>query len=127
MRFLGIDYGSKRVGIAMSDEEGKFAMPVTVLQNNKKLTDEIVRIAEENNIKEMVMGESKDYKGNLNPIYEDSLKQKRELEDRGYIVYFEPEFMTSVGAQRFQGNTELLDASAAALILQSFLDKRNKI
>jgi RNase H-fold protein (predicted Holliday junction resolvase) len=41
------------------------------------------------------------------------------------LVVFEPEFLTSHQAEYFQGKHDLLDASAAALILQSYLDKRN--
>ena len=44
---------------------------------------------------------------------------------KGLIVFLEPEFMTSVAAERFQGKNDMHDASAAALILQSFLDKQN--
>ena len=43
------------------------------------------------------------------------------LEKEGFTVFLEPEFMTSANAERFQGKNEMLDASAAALILQSFL------
>lgn len=124
MRLLGIDYGSKRIGIALSDEAGQFAMPLIVFNNSKNLLKEIVEIANKNNIKEIVMGESKNYKGEANTILPESLNFKMDLEKEGFIVYLEPEFMTSANAERFQGKNDMLDASAAALILQSFLDKR---
>ena len=47
-----------------------------------------------------------------------------DLEKEGYIVHLEPEFMTSANAERFQGKNDMLDASAGALILQSFLDRK---
>ncbi|MCR4334434.1 MAG: RuvX/YqgF family protein [Patescibacteria group bacterium] len=124
MKLLGIDYGSKRVGIALSDDGGKFAIPFIVLDNSKKLTEDIVGIAKKNGVQEIVLGESKNYKGEANVILEDSLKLKEEIEKSGFLVYLEPEFMTSVAAERFQGKNDMLDASAAALILQSFLDKK---
>ena len=124
---MGIDYGSKRVGIALSDEGGKFAMPFIVLDNSEKMMREVVEIAKKNEIKEIVLGESKNYKGEANVILEESLKFKEELEKFGFLIHLEPEFMTSVAAERFQGKNDMLDASAAALILQSFLDKnKNK-
>lgn len=125
MRLLGIDYGTKRIGIALSDDGAQFAIPHKVINYSKNLINDIEQIIKENEIQEIVIGESRNYKGEANSILNKSTEFKKELESRGYKVYFEPEFMTSENAERFQGKTELLDASAAALILQSFLDKRN--
>ncbi|HEY9583725.1 MAG TPA: Holliday junction resolvase RuvX [Candidatus Paceibacterota bacterium] len=124
MRLLGIDYGSKKVGIALSDELAQFAMPHIVLKNSKTLLSEIIDIAKVNKVKEIVMGESKNFKGEANEILKDSLVFKNDLESQGFTVHLEPEFMTSENARRFQGKNEMIDASAAALILQSFLDKK---
>ena len=125
MRLLGIDYGTKRVGIALSDEGGQFAMPLITLNHSKNLIKDVKEIVEKNGIKEIVMGESKNYKGEANAVLPESLNFKMDMESEGYIVHLEPEFMTSANAERFQGKNENLDASAAALILQSFLDKKN--
>ncbi len=124
MRILGIDYGSKRIGIAVSDEAAQFALPVSVVKNSDTAISEIVEIARQHAIQEIVMGESRNYKGEPNTIFLDSLTFKGLLEKEGYTVRLEPEFMTSMNAERFQGKNELHDASAAALILQSFLDTR---
>ena len=124
---MGIDYGSKRVGLALSDPSLKFAMPLSVVSNDPELLAKVQKIAVDNEVKEIVIGESKDYKGNANPILLDSLEFKAKLESLGFVVYFEPEFMTSVQAERLQGKTDLLDASAAALILQSYLDKEKSM
>ena len=127
MRLLGIDYGSKRVGIAVSDEAGQFAMPLIVLSSSKNLVKEIADIAKENKAEQIVLGESKNYKGEANAVLPASMNLKKDLEVEGYTVHFEPEFMTSVNAERFQGKNDMLDASAAALILQSYLDShKNK-
>jgi len=124
MRILGIDYGSKRVGIACSDEAGQFAMPLITLNNSQKLIKEVADLAHKNQAQEIVMGESKNYKGEANTILPESLNFKMDLEKEGFVVHLEPEFMTSANAERFQGKNDMLDASAAALILQSFLDKQ---
>lgn len=123
MRILGIDYGSKRIGLALSDIGRQFAMPLVVINSSKNLLEEVLKVAKDNEIKEIVMGESKNYKGEANSILRESLAFKIQLEEKGYIVHLEPEFMTSANAERFQGKHDMLDASAAALILQSFLDK----
>ena len=53
-----------------------------------------------------------------------SLELKKQLEAKGFIVHLEPEFMTSVQAERLQGKNAKSDSSAAALILQAYLDKK---
>jgi putative Holliday junction resolvase len=121
-RLLGIDYGSKRVGVAVSDPSRRFALPVSVIQNTPILMEEIEKIAVDHETKEIVLGESKNYKGEPNDIMLDILAFKELLEAKGYKVYFEPEFMTSAQAERIQGKNDMSDASAAALILQSYLD-----
>lgn len=126
-RTLGIDYGSKRVGLALSDEGNKFALPLSVISNDDQLVSKIEKIAIDNEVKEIVLGESRDFSGKANAILLDSLEFKEKLEARGFIVNFEPEFLTSVQAERLQGKNELIDASAAAIILQSYLDKEKNI
>ncbi len=126
MRILGIDYGTKRVGIAVSDEARQFALPVSVIANTRSLVEEIEKIAKTNEVKEIVLGESRNYNGEPNAIFEEVDSLKHELERRGFLVYFELEFMTSAQAERFQKKSPKIDASAAALILQSFLDKKFK-
>jgi putative Holliday junction resolvase len=130
MRLLGIDYGSKRVGIALSDEAGHFALPYSVIPNSQALSlglaNKIEKTAIENNVKEIVMGESKDYKGQSNKIMVGILELKKQLEIKGFTIHLEPEFMTSVQAERLQGKNAKSDASAAAIILQAYLDKEKK-
>lgn len=125
MKYLGIDYGSKRVGIALSDEEGGMAFPREVIPNNKKLISGIADLCREYNVGAIVLGESLNYKMEQNVIMKEIVPFKKTLEEATNLpVYFEQEFMTSAAAERLQGKGEKLDASAAALILQSYLDKK---
>lgn len=128
-KYLGIDYGEKRVGIALSDDDAKFAMPRAVLPNDRTLFSEVKNMCDAHKVKAIVIGESKDYKGNENPIMKHIKFFKGELERELHLpVHFEPEFMTSQEAARTQGpNSPLLDASAAAIILQSYLDRKNTL
>ena len=123
---MGIDYGSKRVGIALSDESGTIAVPKAVLPNDRYLFTEVKNLCEGHDVSAIVLGDSKDFKGNPNGIMKDALFFKGELErDLKLPVHLEPEFMTSYQAAREQGEHPLLDASAAAIILQSFLNGLN--
>ncbi|MEN9524348.1 MAG: hypothetical protein RL536_417 [Candidatus Parcubacteria bacterium] len=124
MRIIGIDYGRKRIGVGVSDESCKFALPIVVVKNSDTALKEVIEIARQHEAKEIVIGESRNYKQQPNPIFEEADKFKKKLENAGFIVYLELEFMTSVQAERLQGKNDKSDASAAALILQSYLDKR---
>jgi len=126
MRYLGIDYGTKKVGLATSDERGEFAFPREVIVNNASLLEKILEIIKEGKIEEVVIGESKDFKGKDNPVMKNVIAFSKKLDDAGVKVSLEPEFMTSEQARKLQGNHDKIDASAAALILQSFLDRKNK-
>jgi len=124
MKYLGIDYGEKNVGIAISDIEGKVAFPKIVLKNNAELAKKIFDICEESEIEAIVIGESKDYKGEDNKINPKIIVFKKEL--IGVLklpIFLEPEFMSSMQVEKTFGKTEMLDASAASIILQTFLDK----
>jgi len=126
MRYLGIDYGTKKAGLAISDEIGKFAFPRKVLVNDATFLEKVLDIIKEEQIEGVVIGESKDFKGKDNPVMEHVTSFTKELEGVGIKVSFEPEFMTSEQARKLQGEHDKIDASAAALILQSFLDRKNK-
>jgi putative Holliday junction resolvase len=124
MRYLGIDFGQKRVGLALSDEDGKMAFPHSVIANGKNLLEEIERTIRRERIGAIVLGESLDFRGEPNKIMAQIEGFKKELEQKtGLPVHLEPEFLTSAQAERIQGKTEMHDASAAAIILQSYLDK----
>ena len=126
MRYLGIDFGTKRIGIALSDESGTIAFPELVLTNSKEVPQDIAMLVKERNVARIVLGESLDYHNRPNAIATSIAYFKEELEKCVEIpVIYAPEQMSSVAAERFQGKHALLDASAAAVILQWYLDKVN--
>ncbi len=128
MKYLGIDYGVKRVGLSVSDDNGRLAFPLDVLKNDKNLIARISEICRERKIEEIIVGESKNFQGEANPIMSDIICFSEKLKDKlGMSVRFEPEFMTSVEAGRVQKKEEKIDASAAAIILQSFLNRQNNV
>lgn len=126
MKILGIDYGEKNIGIALSDEGHSFAFPHSVLKNDEYLYKNIEKIIKEENISEIVVGESLDYKKKENPIMVEIKKFVKELEEKFKLpVNYEEEILTSVQARRIQGHTKTIDASAASLILNSYLERKN--
>jgi len=142
-RFLGIDFGTKRIGLAISDENGMLAFPKEVVLNDKNKFTRISEVIKEENIFEIVVGESTDFSGLPNKVDGQIKTFILELiEKTGLSVHTQKEFMTSIEARRFKvlvtkkqkkdgkktnsQNSNKVDASAAALILQRYLDKFNK-
>jgi putative holliday junction resolvase len=124
MRSLGIDYGKKRVGLALSDESGSFALPYRVIDNSSNLANELLAICQTEGADTVVIGESSTLDGRANPIMQDIKELAGQLEVGKTKVVFEPEFFSSAAAERIVGADANLDARAAALILQSYLDKQ---
>jgi len=139
-RFLGIDYGTKKIGLALSDESGHFAFPLLIINlvSSQDARLEIKRICEENNISKIVLGRPEGYKGDAKEILSKIDEFKKELETQtGLDVDFVSEVLTTRQAKRqFEFNlprgdvqkkikkiSKEVDASAAALILQSYLDR----
>lgn len=124
MKILGIDYGKKRIGIAITDEENKIAFPKVVLENNKNIINEISKFVLEEGVQKIIIGESKDFKMKDNPIMEDIKKFKKTLEDAfGIQIEMFSEVLSSHQAAKMAGNkNDMIDASAAAIILQSYLE-----
>ncbi len=130
MRLMGIDYGEKRIGIAVSDEAGKLAFPYSVVENRGReiAAKEIKKICEGSNVKKIILGKSVDYKRQPNPIMKKIELFKALLEKEiGLPVVYQTETLTTKEAERLQGKCAKIDASAAALILRSFLEKENML
>ena len=119
---MAIDYGSKKVGIASTDESGLFALPRAVWPNDENLLKKVLKFKDEENIDKIILGESKNFEGNHNPIQKEIEKFKNNLQERGVKVIYHPELLTTLEAKQLQGETQMTDASAAALILKSFID-----
>jgi len=119
---MAIDFGSKRVGIASTDETGQFALPRATFPNDDTLLEKVLEFKESDKAEKVIIGESKNLDGRPNPIQEEIAKFKSLLEERGVEVKYHPEIYTSVEARHIQGGSDMTDASAAALILKSFLE-----
>ncbi len=134
MRHLGIDYGTKRIGLAVSDDTGMLAFPLAVVPSGPEALAKIAALAKERGVEHIVLGESRNFKNEPNVVMEDIEQFKADLAElSGLPVDYEREFFSSAAAARQfapgdsrkkNPSQEKLDAAAAALILQSYLDRR---
>ena len=124
MRTLGIDYGAKRLGIALSDENGQFAFPNTTIPNDATSIDRIGQIVRHERVGKIVVGDTRAVNGVENPVTRESDAFVETLgAHTGISVARSWEAWSSVEAGRFAPKgKEHDDAAAAAIILQRYLD-----
>lgn len=125
MRKMGIDYGSKRVGIAFTDEGGLMAFPHGVLVNTRNLQKEIENLIAEKGVSEIVIGHSLNREGQPNPIHAKVEELMTDLTlSVGLPIHLQPEQYTTQEATRIQGKNDQVDASAATIILNSYITQQ---
>ncbi len=134
-RILGIDYGSSRVGFAVSDPMHIIATPLNTVKNSsqKGLFDYIDQLKIEYDIRSIVVGLPLNMKGEETRQTKSVKEFSTLLEQRSWKVILEDERLTSVIAKKeiikqnksTGKNKSLIDKTAAALILQSYLNKVN--
>ncbi len=128
MKLIGVDFGSKRVGIAIAETEGGMAFPKCVIKRGADFFEQFKKICLSEGIQIVVLGESKDFKMQDNMIMKEIQEFKEKVEKEMKLeVKLHPEFMTSLQAVHTQGENEMLDASAATIILQAYLDKKKNM
>ena len=145
MRIMGLDYGSKTVGVAVSDSLGLTAQGVETIwrRSEKKLRQTLARIDElikEYQVETIVLGFPKNMNDTIGDRAVKTLEFKEALEKRtGLIVVMEDERLTTVEARRVlieegvrrEDHKKRIDEIAAGFILQGYLDElynqRNRI
>jgi len=136
-RYLGIDNGEKRVGLALSDPLKIIATPFRTLlvYNTNQVIRELDKIIDEQDVELIVVGNPLGMKGQQTAQTKRVMKFTDKLRDIGYKVMLEDERLSSVSAKRAMieqeiktgYNKELIDQTAAAIILQQFLDKQSRM
>lgn len=125
MKIMGIDFGTKKIGIAISDDSGVMAFPHSVVKNDDKLLSYIEKLVSERSINEIVIGHSLNNQGGPNQVHSLVEEFITDLTLRiGVPVHLEPEQYSTQQAIHLQGRTDMVDASAAAIILDSYLNKQ---
>ncbi len=136
MRYLGLDLGTKTIGLAISDKTALIATSYSVLHhdnNPNSCLDDLINIINKEQIDALVLGLPKNMNNTLGNRAEETLKFKEFLESKLSIpIYLEDERLTTKSAEYYliEGNTsrkkrkKVIDKVAATIILQSFLDQR---
>jgi len=134
MRYLGIDFGLKRVGFAISDENNKIAFGLVTLEN-KGLDDlrlNIEKLVKKYNIAKIVIGFPNNMDGTPGYLSKELFKVVEKLKTiSGIEIITWDERLTSVEGERIakeigKRDKKLVDKIAATLILQSYLDYINR-
>lgn len=125
MRKLGIDFGSKKVGIALTDESGTMAFPHGVWPNDSELLAKVEQLIEAEGVMEIVIGHSKNKDGSDNVVQAKIEEFIGDLTLRLPVpIHLQPEQYSTQEALRIQGRNDQTDAAAAAIILDSYLTKK---
>ncbi len=123
MKYLGIDYGSKRIGLAVSDVGGTIAFPRTTIANMRGCISTIKELVRTEDIGYIVVGDTKSYGGVPNPV---TLQVKSFVEDLKAVldvpIASSWEAGSSIEANRYAPDDRHDDSAAAAVILQRYLD-----
>jgi len=138
MRIIGLDVGSKTVGVSLSDAFGWTAQGLKTIQINEDKGEygfeEIGTLIAENEVSKVVVGLPKNMNGTIGPRGEASQFYADELNKRfGVPVVLWDERLTTVAAERVlleadvsrKKRKKVIDKMAAAMILQGYLDSQN--
>ena len=137
MRILGLDYGDKTVGVAVSDIFGWTAQGVEIIRRNnpmeyKQSLGRLAQLIEEYNVEKIVLGFPKNMDGSEGARCEKTLEYNKRIENRFRNIPVElwDERLSTVAAQRFlheadydiKKSKSVIDKMAAVFILQGYLD-----
>ncbi len=137
-RYLGIDYGSVRIGLSVSDPLKIIAQGFKTIPNNEKSIDEIISVIADQDIERIIMGNPLNLKGEMSTKAEEVREFAQKLHQRtGKEIIMLDERFTSVMAQRSiismgtkksqrQNNKGKVDEVAAAILLQGYLDTQRR-
>jgi len=133
MRYLAIDYGTKRTGLAICDATETIASPLAVLHGQKELLDKIDEIVKTENVEAIVLGLPLNMNGSDSSQTKFVRKFSEQLKKRLSIpVHLQDERLSSFGAEEKLAPAEFtkgkrkkrIDAVAAAEILEAFLEQK---
>lgn len=138
MKYLGLDLGSRTLGVAISDGTGTIATSYKTIRHNEeydKLVYEVEKIVNEENISKIVLGYPKNMDNTIGEKAKLSESFKNKLEDKLNIkVVLQDERLTTMEAQKVlidfdtsrNKRKKVVDSVAATIILQTYLDKEGR-
>ncbi len=130
MRYLGVDYGEKRVGIAISDPLGILASPLKIIKHNNNddiVVEELLKMVENFEVEKVIIGLPYNMNGSIGFQAERVIQFSEYLKTRTNIeLIFEDERESSKQVKdiikKIKSKSEQIDDRAAAIILQNYLD-----
>ena len=131
-RILAIDYGEKRIGIAITDPLKMFSIPLTTLNNNSNLWIDFEKIFNQYNIQKIAIGYPVNEDGSKTKLTEEIEKFSRKLKSKfkKEITFIDERYSSSIAwehikegviSKKKRRNKALIDMNAAAVILEDFL------
>lgn len=134
-RIMSIDFGLKRIGIALSDPLKKFASPFLTIPNDEKLFTNLKKIIEEKSVEKIILGLPDDSSNSSKSIYNDVIEFKSQLEEKFNIQVIlwnethtskiaERRIIESVKSKKKRQDKGLIDMQSAAIILSEYLDSQ---
>ena len=138
MRYLGLDLGSKTLGMALSDPNGIIASSYKIIRHDEdygRLVDEVDEVVKKENVEKIVLGLPKNMDNSMGEHALLSLDFKKMLEERFQLpVILQDERLTTVEATNYMVKFDIsrkkrkkkIDSLAANIILQTYLDKGRK-
>jgi putative Holliday junction resolvase len=133
MRYLAIDYGTKRTGLAICDAAETIASPLTVIHSQKELLNKIAEIVKTENVEAIVLGLPLNMSGTESSQTKLAIKFAEQLKSRLSVpIHLQDERLSSFSAEEKLAPAELtrgkrkkrIDAVAAAEILEAFLEQK---
>ncbi len=128
---LGIDLGSVRIGLALSDELGWMAHPWQTLSRSPRSVEEIVKLVIEKKITTIIVGLPRSLNGNYGPAAQQCRAFAQELQEQtqAKVILWDERFTTAMATRQLQeaGRNQkqqrsIIDQAAAQQILQSWMD-----
>ncbi len=111
--------------MSVSDESGQMAFPEVVLSNDSDLLKNLVALIEDKGVEEVVVGHSLNRDGSENKIHSEVEELMEDLTlELGLPIHLEPEQYSTKEAEQIQGRNDMVDASAATIILNSYITKK---
>jgi putative Holliday junction resolvase len=136
-RILGIDFGEKRIGLALSDPLSVFAAPYKTIPNNSSLMNELGKVITEKNIEKIILGIPSG-KSPATAALSEKIKKFKEAAVRKFyleVILWDEDYTSAVAKEKVlesvtkkskRRNKGLLDSNSAAIILQEYLDQVKK-
>ena len=132
-KYIGIDYGQKKIGLSVTDDNKVFAFPLETVKNID-FFDFIFDFTKENNVVKFIVGKPIRMSGENSEIESEIIKFIKKLEKKFPnipIVRFDERFTSKIAAKsilsagakkKFRSNKEIVDKISATIILRDFLE-----